>query len=51
MKSSLTLPLSLGKGEATRQWGNITPSIDQLGHFLDEYVLQPIGIKQRPMQL
>src|SRR6476661_8410712 len=26
-------------------------SIDQLGYFLDEYVLQPIGIKQRLMQL
>ena len=26
-------------------------SIDQPGYFLDEYVLQPIGIKQRLMQL
>src|SRR5437762_4766657 len=38
-------------GEATRQWDNTTSSIDQLGYFLDEYVLQPIGIKQRLMQL
>src|SRR4029077_5424614 len=26
-------------------------SIDQLSYFLDEYFLQPIGIKQRLMQL